>query len=405
MKRNIIIFSTIFLLGCLALISTGCSKTQYKTAKIQKRSIVQTVDASGTVNPVKTVNIGSQVSGQIKEIYVDYNSVVKKGQLLAEIDPSLFQAQVDKAQGDLWSAQANYQKIKSTLDFDRKNYQRYKKLYTKNYVSKSDLDLAESTYNADVAQLSAMSASIAQARATLENNLTNLGYTKIVSPVDGVVVSKAVDVGQTVAASFQTPELFVVAQDLREMQIEVSVSEADIGKIKAGQNVTYTLDGYPDQVFDGKVKQVRISPTTVSNVVTYTVVVSVENEDDILIPGMTANVSIITMKKDDVLCVPNKAFKFSPTEITGGKKYKEQGIWIIKMPDYSNYTAFKKFIAKITEKPAKPQRVTIKAGASDGEYTEINSKDIKEGDEVIVGREGEIDGKKGDFMPKRMRAL
>ncbi len=405
MKRSIIIFSTIFLLGCLALFLAGCSKTQYKTAKIQKRPIVQTVDASGTVNPVKTVNIGSQVSGQIKEIYVDYNSVVKKGQLLAEIDPSLFQAQVDKAQGDLWSAQANYQKIQSTLDFDRKNYLRYKKLYTKNYVSKSDLDLAESTYKADVAQLSAMSASIAQARATLKNNLTNLGYTKIISPVDGVVVSKAVDVGQTVAASFQTPELFVVAQDLKEMQIEVSVSEADIGKIKAGQDATYTLDGYPDQVFDGKVKQVRISSTTVSNVVTYTVVVSVENEDDILIPGMTANVSIITMKKDDVLCVPNKALKFSPTEITGGKKFKEQGIWIIKMPDYSNYSALKNFITKITEKPAKPQRVAIKSGASDGEYTEVTSKDIKEGDEVIIGREGEMDGKKGDFMPKRMRAL
>ena len=405
MKRSLNIFSIVFMIVCITVFSTGCSESKYKTATIQKRSIIQSVDASGTVNPVKTVNIGSQVSGQIKEIYVDYNSVVKKGQLLAEIDPSLFQAQVDKAQGDLWSAQANYQKIKSTLDFDRKNYLRYKKLYTKNYVSKSDLDLAESTYNADLAQLNAMSASIAQARANLENNMTNLGYTKIISPVDGVVVSKAVDVGQTVAASFQTPELFVVAQDLKQMQIEVSVSEADIGKIKAGQGVTYTLDGYPDEVFQGKVKQVRISPTTVSNVVTYTVIVSVDNEDDILIPGMTANVSIITLKKEDVLCVPNKALKFSPNEITGGKKYKEQGIWIIKVPNYSNYNAFQKFIAQITEKPAKPQRVSIKTGASDGEYTEVMADELKDGDEVITGRIGEAEGKRGDFMPKRMRAL
>ncbi len=385
--------------------TSGCSKSIYQSAQIQKRSIVQTVDASGTVNPVKTVNIGSQVSGQIKEIYVDYNSVVKKGQLLAEIDPSLFQAQVDKAQGDLWSAQANYQKIKSTLDFDRKNYQRYKKLYTKNYVSKSDLDLAESTYNADIAQLNAMSASISQAQANLQNNLTNLGYTKIVSPVDGVVISKAVDVGQTVAASFQTPELFVVAQDLRQMQIEVSVSEADIGKIKAGQDVTYTLDGYPDEVFMGTVKQVRISPTTVSNVVTYTVIVSVDNEDDILIPGMTANVSIITMKKEDVLCVPNRALKFSPTEITGGKKYKEQGIWIVQNSRTNEKLSFgEKFINLFKNKSEKLERISVKIGASDGDYTEVISDELREGDNVVTGRIGDEDKRKGDFMPK-MRAL
>ncbi|MCR4881426.1 MAG: efflux RND transporter periplasmic adaptor subunit [bacterium] len=405
MKRNIIIISILALLGCLMFFTSGCSKSIYQSAQIQKRSIVQTVDASGTVNPVKTVNIGSQVSGQIKEIYVDYNSVVKKGQLLAEIDPSLFQAQVDKAQGDLWSAQANYQKIKSTLDFDRKNYQRYKKLYTKNYVSKSDLDLAESTYNADIAQLNAMSASISQAQANLQNNLTNLGYTKIVSPVDGVVISKAVDVGQTVAASFQTPELFVVAQDLRQMQIEVSVSEADIGKIKAGQDVTYTLDGYPDEVFMGTVKQVRISPTTVSNVVTYTVIVSVDNEDDILIPGMTANVSIITMKKEDVLCVPNRALKFSPTEITGGKKYKEQGIWIVQNSRTNEKLSFgEKFINLFKNKSEKLERISVKIGASDGDYTEVISDELREGDNVVTGRIGDEDKRKGDFMPK-MRAL
>ena len=211
-----------------------------------------------------------------------------------------------------------------------------------------------------------MRAQINQASATLENNLTNLRYTKIISPVDGVVVSRSVDVGQTVAASFQTPTLFMVAQDLTQMQIEVNVSEADIGRIKVGQDVTYTLDGYNNQEFHGKVSQVRISPTTVSNVVTYTVIVDVSNDDNILIPGMTANVSVITNKSEDVVSVPVAAFRFTPKEITGGKKFEKQGVWIVG-------------------KNKKPQRVEIVAGASDGDYTAIKQGEIKEGDRVIVG--------------------
>ena len=383
MKRAIIFTITGLILIGAIFFTLGCkkfsNKSIYKTEPVKSRTIIQSVEASGTVNPVKSVNIGSQISGIIKEIYVDYNSEVKEGQLLAEIDPALLQAQVDKAQGDLWAAQANYQKIKSTLDFDRKNYERYKKLYTKNYVSKSDYDLAESTYHADLAQLNAMSAQIAQAQATLKNNMTNLGYTKIISPVDGVVVSRAVDVGQTVAASFQTPELFIVAQDLTKMQIEVSVSEADIGKIKTGQEVKYTLDGYPDETFKGTVTQVRISPTTVSNVVTYIVIVTVDNEDGKLIPGMTANVEIITSKRENVLSVPIKALKFSPTEITKGQKFKDQGLWIIN----SNHN---------------PARISIKTGASDNEYTEVISDELKEGTEVITGRKG--DEEKKEFRPK-----
>ena len=382
--KNFIMTIFSFMILCTIFLATGCAKMGqkniYTSAPIEERTIIQSVEASGTINPVKTVNIGSQVSGRIEEIYVDYNSEVKKGQLLAQIDPSLFEAQVDKATGDLNAALANYNKSKSTLEFDKKNYDRYKKLYTKNYVSKSELDLAESTYFASLAQLNAMSASIAQARATLENNQTNLRYTKIISPVDGIVVSRAVDVGQTVAASFQTPELFIVAQDLTKMQIEVSVSEADIGKIKSGQEVDYTLDGYPDEIFKGIVSQVRISPTTVSNVVTYTVIVTVDNNDGKLIPGMTANVSIITSKKENVLSVPIKALKFSPTEITGGKKFKEQGIWIYE--------------------GNKPKRIVITTGASDGEYTEISSNELKSQMLVLTGRKG--DDEKKTFKP-RMR--
>ena len=255
----------------------------------------------------------------IKALYVDFNSRVKKGELLAQIDPSLFQAQVDQAQGNLSASKANYQKTKSILIFDEANYKRYKELYKKNYVAKSDLDLAESTYHADLASLNSMKASIAQSEANLQNNLTNLRYTRIISPVDGVVVSRSVDVGQTVAASFTTPTLFSVAQDLTKMQIEVSVSEADIGKVKEGQNVDYTLDGYPNETFKGKVSQVRISPTTVSNVVTYTVIVSVNNDNEILKPGMTANVSIITNTKKDALCVDNAAMRYTPLDVTKAK--------------------------------------------------------------------------------------
>lgn len=366
-KKNIII--TLFVLLAIIISIVAFTKvekkSEYKLSKVERNTIIETVEASGIVNPVKTVSIGSQVSGMIKSLYVDFNSQVKQGQLLAEIDPSLFQAQVDKARGDLNTARANYQKTKSMLVYDEANYKRYKELYKKNYVSKSDLDLAQATYNADRASLNAMNAQIAQTSATLQNNLTNLRYTKIISPVNGVVVSRAVDVGQTVAASFQTPTLFTVAQDLTKMQIEVSVSEADIGKIKVGQKVDYTLDGYPNETFKGTVTQVRLAPTTVSNVVTYTVIVSVNNDSGILKPGMTANVSVITSKKENVICVENAAFRFTPVEITGGKKYKEQGIWLLR----NN----------------KPVRVKIKMGVTDSEYREIISDEIQEGEDVIIG--------------------
>lgn len=364
-KKIIIPLATLLVILILVFtFAKSDTKSEYKLSKVERNTIIQTVEASGIINPVKTVSIGSQVSGMISQLYVDFNSQVKKGQLLAQIDPSLFQAQVDQAQANLNAARANYQKTKSMLIYDEANYKRYKTLFKKNYVSKSDLDLAEATYHADLAALSSLNAQIAQSSATLRNNLTNLRYTKIVSPVNGVVVSRAVDVGQTVAASFTTPTLFTVAQDLTQMQIEVSVSEADIGKIKMGQNVDYTLDGYPNETFKGTVSQVRISPTTVSNVVTYTVIVSVNNDDEILKPGMTANVSIITNKKENALSVENAALRFTPEKITGGKKYKEQGIWLLTKN--------------------KPTRVNIKLGVADSDYTEIISPEIKEGDDVIV---------------------
>ncbi|MFA7659165.1 MAG: efflux RND transporter periplasmic adaptor subunit [Candidatus Gastranaerophilaceae bacterium] len=367
-KKKIIIIpvlAIILIAIFISIIARVKNEPKYLLDKVGRKTIVETVEASGTIKPVQTVSIGSQVSGMIKEIYVDFNSQVKKGQLLAQIDPSLFQAQVDKSRGDLNAAKANYQKTKSMLVYDRANYLRYKKLYEKRYVSKDELDLARANYLSKSAELNSMNALIAQTAATLQNNLTNLRYTRIISPVDGVVVSREVDVGQTVAASFQTPTLFSVAKDLTEMQIEVSVSEADIGKVKAGQSVDYTLDGYPNETFKGTVTQVRISPTTVSNVVTYTVIVGVNNDTQILKPGMTANVSIITNKKENTICVDNAALRFTPAEITGGKKFKEQGIWLLRRN--------------------KPTRINIKTGVTDSEFTEIISNEIQEGEDVIIG--------------------
>lgn len=360
----LIIITGIILL--LTIRTVNKNKVRYETSKLERCTITQIVEASGTINPVNTVSVGSTVSGLIKDIYVDFNSVVKKGQLLAQIDPANFEASVQQAQASINNAQANLARLNAVMEMDKKTYNRYKRLYAKNFIAKSELDQAESTYLSDLAQIGAAQAQIAQAEATYKTAMTNLGYTKIIAPVDGTIISREIDLGQPVAASFQAPQLFTIAQDLTKMQIEVNVSEADIGKVKEGQDVTYTLDGYPDSIFHGKVTQVRISPTTVSNVVTYSVIVDVNNEDLKLIPGMTANVSIITDKSEDILCVPNIALKFTPN--TDGTKYKNQGIWIIQKN--------------------KPKRIDVKTGVSNDTSTELESPVLAEGTEIITGIKG-----------------
>ena len=354
----------------------GSKQIRYETKDVERCTITQFVEASGTINPVNTVSVGSTVSGLIKAIYVDFNSEVKKGQLLAQIDPANFEATVQQNQAQINNAQANLAKLQAVTAYDEQQYKRYKNLYAKNFVAKSELDEKYSTYKSDLAQINAARAQINQYQASLKTALTNLSYTKIIAPVDGTVISREIDLGQPVAASFQAPELFTIAQDLTKMQIEVSVSEADIGKVREAQDVVYTLDGYPDSEFRGKVTQVRLSPTTVSNVVTYTVIVEVNNEDLKLKPGMTANVSIITSKSEDVLCVPNMALKFTPD--INGPKYKNQGIWILD----NN----------------KPKRIDIKTGANDDSSTEIISDAISEGSKVIVSKlskNSKKDGKSG----------
>ena len=343
---------------------------KYDTVRLQPHTISQVVEASGTINPVNTVSVGSTVSGLMKEVYVDFNSQVKAGQLIAKMDTNLLQANVDKAKN-------NYDKQSAITEHSLKTYNRCKNLVARNFMAKSELDAAQAEYLSNRALLNA-------AKADYEYAKTQCAYAYIYSPVDGIIVTRNVDPGQSVAASFQAPELFTVTKDLKEMQIEVNVSEADIGKIREGQEVDYTLDGYPDEVFKGKVSQVRISPTTVSNVVTYTVIVKVDNEDLKLKPGMTANVSIITVRKKDVLCIPSIALKFAPVEKGEIKRYENQGIWILQ----NN----------------KPKRVEIKTGASDDSYTEILKGDITKDDKIIIGT---VSGKsskqkKGNRPPMRM---
>ncbi len=364
-KYILIILAGILALFC-AIGIINKKTVRYITKPVTQETITQYVEASGTIKPINTIEVGTQVSGTVAKIYVDYNSVVKKGDLLAELDPSLFQANVDQSNAKLSTAKAAQAKANSTLNYKKNNYLRYKHLYDKNYVSKDEVELAYANYQQALAEVAAANAEVSAAQATLTNNLTNLGYSKITSPVDGTVILRAVDVGQTVAASFNTPTLFEVAKDLTQMQIETSVSEADIGKIKVGQKVKYTLDGYQDRSFEGEVTQVRLASTTTNNVVTYTVIVSVDNSEGLVIPGMSANVSIITNSVKDALCVPVQAFKFTPE--TTGKKYEHQGIWI------KTKTGLKRY--------------DIELVVSDDNKVQIISDEIKSGDRVVIASTG-----------------
>ncbi len=361
-KRYIALIGIIIAIAVVLILFLKNGSTKYITKEIAKGTITEYVEASGTIKPINTIAVGTQVSGTVARIYVDYNSQVKKGQLLAELDPSLFQSNVDQSTAKLNNAQAAYSKAMANLEYKKNNYKRYEHLYAKNYVSRDDVELARSNYLTAQADVAAARAEMNAQQATLKNNLTNLGYSKITSPVDGTVISRAVDVGQTVAASFNTPTLFEVAEDLTKMQIETSVSEADIGKIKVGQIAEYTLDGYPNKTFRGSVTQVRLASTTTNNVVTYTVIVSVDNTDGFAIPGMSANVSIITGRVQDVIVVDNKALKFSPAE--NKQKYENQGIWLLQNGE--------------------PVRYDVELGLSDDNKTQIISDVIKEKDKVII---------------------
>ena len=357
------------------------AESAYKTQKLNLGEITQKITASGIINPISTVNIGTQVSGTIAEIFVDYNSPVKQGQLLAQIDPAVFQATVDQRRAALDIAKAEVNVVENDIVYYKKHLDRIKKLNKSQYSADKELESAQRDYDNAVVQKGLKQAQVSQAAAALQQAEIDLRYTKIVSPVDGIVVSKEVEVGQTVAASFQTPTLFNVAEDLTKMQIEASVVEADIAKVEEGQTVEFSVDSFPDEVFYGIVTQVRNNPITTSNVVTYEVIIEIDNRELKLKPGMTANVEIVTAQKSNVLLVPNKALRFYITDEKGEtKRYKDKGLWILKN--------------------GKPERVSVSTGVSDDDYTEVSGSGFGKGTEVIV--ENQNDTAKVDAMRMRM---
>lgn len=375
MKKILIGIAIVIVLGIVAFFAFRKKENglNFRTEKISKGDIVETVTASGNVNAVTTVLVGTQVSGTIKTIYADFNSPVKQGQLIAQIDPAIFEAQVEQARANLFSAKANLEKADASFIDAKRTMERNKALFSKDLIARSEVDTAETNYETAKAQINASKAQVAQSEASLKVAETNLRYTRIISPVNGIVVSRNVDVGQTVAASFQTPTLFTIAQDLTKMQIDTNVAEADIGKVKQGQDVEFGVDAYPGVIFKGKVSQVRNAPINVQNVITYDAVILVGNPELKLKPGMTANVSIIISAKKDVLRIPNAVLRFSMPDKDKDKNKKAQqkgqgqkgaGVWIIS--------------------DGKPKRLPVSTGVSDGSYTELISGEIKEGQEVVV---------------------
>ena len=380
MKRTnkCVALAAMMLLG--AAVMTGCSKKTgftYSEAEAAKQDIVNSVTATGTIEPVTSVDVGTQVSGVISKLYVDYNSVVKAGEVIAELDRTNLMSELSSAQASLKSAQSN-------LEYQKTNYERYKALYDKGLISANDFEQARLSYVQAQQQTQ-------QQKENVKKAQTNLGYATITSPIDGVVLSKEVEEGQTVASSFNTPTLFKIARDLTDMRVIADVDEADIGDVKEGQRVTFTVDAFPDDTFEGQVTQVRQEATTESNVVTYEVVISAPNDDLKLKPGLTANVVIFTMEAKDVLAVPSKALRFTPREAmlnsdeTITDTDAKEKVWV---KEGSNLKA-----------------VAVETGMTNGTLTQI-TKGLKPGTHVLtevnamqVEAEGEQQNS-NPFMPK-----
>lgn len=378
MKTSHILFAAA--LVCTTFSLTSCKpkmKVDYTTVKVEKQTITSSVTATGTIEPVTKVEVGTQVSGIISHIYVDYNSVVKRGQVIAELDRDNLNSQLSTARAQLSSA-------KSDLDYQKLNFERMKTLYEKGHISTNDFDQARLS-------LHQAQAIYAQRVENVNTAQTNLSYATITSPIDGVILSRAVEEGQTVASSFSTPTLFTIAKDLTDMRVIADIDEADIGEVREGQNVRFTVDAYPDDIFQGSVTQVRQQATTESNVVTYEVVISAPNPDLKLKPGLTANVTIITKEAQNVLAVPVAALHFTPNEalLQDGETIADvqalTKVWV------RNATEFK--------------AIAVETGETNGVLTEI-TKGLKGGEEVITEFEV-ISGlpkpqeNTNPFMPKR----
>ena len=369
----------------------------YRLESVKKGDITQTVSANGTLNPIVLVNVGTQVSGTVTQLYVDFNDKVEKGQPLLELDRSLLAAQARQSAAAIGN-------ISATLELARANEARMKELFAQEYVSRQEFDQAVQARKSAEAQL-------AQARALADRDQVNLNYTTIRSPVSGIVVDRVVDRGQTVAASLQTPTLIKIAQDLSEMRIDSSFAEADIGKIKAGQKVSFTVDAFPERSFSGEVQQIRLNPTVTQNVVTYNVRISLQNPDQILLPGMTAYVNIAIAKADDVLMVPNAALRFKPAD-SAGKTVEVKG-------DVSSNTTANGTDRREGRKGKRGNHdgntgtvyvvegdvirpVSVEIGITDNRMTEITGGELKDGAMVIVGERPTGDPSKPSSVGMRL---
>jgi HlyD family secretion protein len=363
-KRALLIVALLLVVAALAAgawqwNAQRATNDRYRTAAVTRADVTQSVSANGTLNPVVLVNVGTQVSGTVKKLYVDFNDHVKAGQVLLELDPALLKAQVNQDQANLANA-------KATLELALANEARNQALWAQDSVAKQVLDTAVQARKSAEAQ-------VAQAQATLAKDQTNLDYSVIRSPVSGVVVNRNVDLGQTVAASFQTPTLFQIAQDLSKMQIDSSFAEADIGSIKVGQPVQFTVDAFPDRTFKATVRQVRLNATTQQNVVTYDVVVGVDNPDQILMPGMTAYVNVQVASVKEALVVPNAALRFRPSAASETARAKA-----LERSEGRTGTVY-------VLDAGRPRAVAVRPGISDGRVTEIAGAGLRAGELVIVG--------------------
>ena len=376
-------------LGAWFWYSSNHSAPQFRTALIERGAITAIISAVGKVNPVVTVQVGSQVSGTIQKLFADFNSRVQKGQVVAQIDPALFQAQVEQARAKVANDEANVEKARVQLADAERTLRRMTDLRNQNLISQSDQDTAQTARDSAVASLKSAQTQVDQDRASLRLAETNLRYTTIQSPVDGTVISRNVDVGQTVAASLQAPTLFTIAQDLGEMQVDTNIDEADIGRVSVGQEALFTVDAYPERPFRGRVHDIYNQPITVQNVVTYDAIIRVPNPDLLLKPGMTANVTVTVGHRDEVLKLPNGALRYRP-ERTGkepaGGRPVDAGtarVWVLR--------------------DGAEVGVAVTLGLSDSISTEVVSGELKAGDGVILERVKRQDSTGASGSPPRMR--
>jgi HlyD family secretion protein len=406
MKRLSIVLVLTAIVAAASAAMVACrsngANQRFRTAKLERGEIVQSVKATGIIQPIRLVQVGTQVNGPVKKLYVDFNDRVKSGQVVAQIDPAAYEAQAAQNEANLKRSIADVEQTEARLRQAERDLKRAQDLAAQGLVAQSELDAAVANRDALTAQVKLSKAVVEQSKATLNLSQTNLGYTTIRAPVDGVVIDRNVNEGQTVVASFSAQTLFVIATDLKQIQVEASIPEADIGNIRVGEPVSFTVDAYPDEKFHGAVAQIRLAAATLQNVVTYPVIINAENPDEKLFPNMTANVSCEVARRENVLKLPNSALRFKPAEsatrptshsLTRNHEAKAS-------PEQANRSEV------WTPGPEGAKAVPVTLGITDGSFTEALAGELREGQEVITGlaEQGEKEGTVNPFAPPRFPA-